>query len=199
MAYKKYFFDFDYYGVDFYEEEVTTELQQGRAATADGSHTEEVIGILKELSYMNAVLDHNYNRPMKSDTRGNPQEPAQEEEEPVFQKPTTYYRKLKFTPEQLLELDRVFEETQYPDALQRKELAKLINVEEYTVKIWFNKRRAKIRKHQKALPCTNILPDKQNYFPMRVLKETKNVVVLQEPPVDEFFCSQPHVGHPNWQ
>lgn len=119
MAYKKYFFDFDYYGVDFYEEEVTTELQQGRAATADGSHTEEVISILRELSYMNAVLDHNYNRPMKSDPRGNPQEPARAEEEAVFQKPTMYYRKLKFTPEQLLELDRVFEETQYPDALQR--------------------------------------------------------------------------------
>ncbi|XP_028621536.1 rhox homeobox family member 1-like [Grammomys surdaster] len=204
MAYKKYYFDLDYYGVDFYEEEVASELQQGKAATADGNHTEEVLSILKELSHMNAVIDHNYNRPMKSDTRRIPSEPTQEEddeeEEPVFQKPTKYCRKqYKFTPEQQLELDRVFEETQYPDALQRKELAKLINVEEYNVKIWFSNRRAKLRKNQKALPCTNILPDKQNHFPLKVLKETKNVVVLQEPLVDEFFCCWPHVGHPNWQ
>nr|XP_034340763.1 rhox homeobox family member 1-like [Arvicanthis niloticus] len=204
MAYKKYYFDLDYYGVDFYEEEVASELQQGRVATADDNHTKEVLNILKELNYMNAVTDHNYNRPMKSDTRGNPHEPTQEkeveEEEPVFLKPTNYCRKqYKFTPEQQLELDRVFEETQYPNALQRKELAKLINVEEYTVKIWFSSRRAKLRKNQKALPCTNILSDKQNYFPLKVLKETKNVVVLQEPLVDEFFCCHPHVGHPNWQ
>ncbi|XP_052026286.1 rhox homeobox family member 1-like [Apodemus sylvaticus] len=201
MAYKKYYFDLDYYGVDFYEEEVTSEFRQGRAATAGGSHTEEVIGILKELSHMNAVIDHNYNRPMRSDTRRDPQERTQEEkEESVFRKPTKYCRKqYKFTPEQQLELDRVFEETQYPDVLQRKELAKLINVEEYTVKMWFSNQRARLMKNQKALPCINTLPDKQNCFPLKVLKETKNVIVLQEPLADGFLCCQPHVGHPNWQ
>ncbi|XP_021009445.1 short stature homeobox protein 2-like [Mus caroli] len=202
MAYKKYYFDVDNYGVDFYEEEVASEIQQWRSATTDDSHGEEVVGILKGLSYMNVVLDHNYTRPMKSDTCGKPLEPAQEEEEeePVFQKPTKYCRKqYKFTPEQLLELDRIFEETQCPNTLQRKEIAKLMNVEECTVKIWFCNQRAKVRKHQKVLPSTNTLPDKQSCFPRKVLKETKNVVVLQEPLADEFFCCQPHVSHPNWR
>lgn len=119
MACKKYYFEHDYYGVGFYEEEVTTKLQQGGAATANASHTEEVAGILEKLGHLNAVTDHNYNRG-ENNIRGKPGEPAHGGQEWGFRKPMRYSRKqYKFTPEQVVELDRVFEETHYPDALKR--------------------------------------------------------------------------------
>ncbi|CAH6779922.1 LOC691272 [Phodopus roborovskii] len=200
MAYTKYYFNQDYYGVDFYEEEVTTELQQGRAATVNASRTEEIASILEELGHLNAVIDHNYNRERKNIIRRKPRVPTQGGQERVIRKPTRYCRKqYKFTPEQVLELDRVFEETHYPDAVKRKELAELINVEECTVKVWFNNRRAKLKKHQKALTQKSTLPSKHNRFSLKILKETKSVIVLQEPLRDGVFCYQPHAGHPNWQ
>ncbi|XP_021090383.1 rhox homeobox family member 1-like [Mesocricetus auratus] len=201
MACTKYYFSRDYYGIGFYEEEVTTEPQQGGAAKSNASRSEEVAGILEELGHFNAVTDHNYIREVKNSIRGKSREPARGRREPVFRKPTTCCRKQnKLTPEQTVELDRVFEETHYPDALQRKELAELLNVEECTVKVWFNNRRAKLRKHQKALLRKSIIPSKQNHFSnLKILTETKNVVVLQEPLWDEVFCYRPHAGHPNWQ
>lgn len=115
MACKKYYFDQDYYHVDFYEEEVT-ELQEEKAAAASSSHTESVV----ELGHLNAMMDHNYNREDKDGTHGESCEPAQEGQDPVFKKPSIYFRKqYKFTPEQIIELDRVFKETQYPDAVKR--------------------------------------------------------------------------------
>ncbi|KAL1766119.1 rhox homeobox family member 1-like [Sigmodon hispidus] len=196
MACKKYYFYHDYYGVGFNEEEVTTEVVQGNAAAGSASDNKEVAGILEELGHLNAVIDHNYNREEKISN----DEPEQAGKEPVFRKPIRYCRKqFKFTPEQVLELDRVFEETQYPDALKRKELAELINVEEYTVKIWFNNRRAKLRKDERALIRRNILTGQLSHFPLKILKETNSVIVLQQPLGDRFFHYEPHEGHPNWQ
>ncbi|XP_076417992.1 uncharacterized protein LOC102921407 isoform X2 [Peromyscus maniculatus bairdii] len=162
MACKKYYFEHDIYGVGFYEEEVTSELQQRRATAANASHSEEVAGILEELGHLNAVIDHNYNREEKNSTRGKSRQPVQGRQEPVFRKPTRCCGKpYKFTPEQLLELDRVFEETQYPDELKRKELAELIDVEECTVKDCFPTR--KINHHKisgnQACRCTSWYPD----------------------------------------
>ncbi|ERE64059.1 rhox homeobox family member 2-like protein [Cricetulus griseus] len=168
MACKKYYFEHDYYGVGFYEEEVTTKLQQGGAATANASHTEEVAGILEKLGHLNAVTDHNYNRG-ENNIRGKPGEPAHGGQEWGFRKP------------------------------MRKKLAELINVEECTVKVWFNNRRAKLRKHQKALIQKSTFPSIHNRFSMKILKETKNVVVLQEPLRNGFFCYKPHASHPNWR
>ncbi|OBS69224.1 hypothetical protein A6R68_02235, partial [Neotoma lepida] len=121
MAYEKYYFEHDYYGVGFYEEVVTSELEQGKAAAANASHSEEITGILGKLSHLNAGTDHNYNREEKNSTRGKSRERVRGKREPVFRKPTRCCRKYcqrqyKFTPEQVLELDRVFKETHYPDA-----------------------------------------------------------------------------------
>ncbi|KAL6083110.1 hypothetical protein STEG23_004268 [Scotinomys teguina] len=149
MESEKYYFEHDIYGIGFYEEEVTSELQNRRAAAGN---SEEVAGILEYHSHVNAVIDHSYSRIEKNSTCGKSCQLAQGRQEPVPREPTKDWRKLyKFTHEQLFELNRVFQETLYPNKCKRKELAELIDVAEHTVKVWFHKQRSKFKKDQMAI------------------------------------------------
>ncbi|PNJ74102.1 rhox homeobox family member 2 [Pongo abelii] len=63
-----------------------------------------------------------------------------------------------FTPLQLQELERIFQRKQFPSEFLRRRLARSLNVTELAVQIWFENRRAKWRRHQRALMARNMPP-----------------------------------------
>nr|XP_042125065.1 homeobox protein Rhox13-like [Peromyscus maniculatus bairdii] len=64
----------------------------------------------------------------------------------------------QFTLGQVEEMEKMFKETQYPDALARKELAQALSVTEVKVQTWFVHRRAEERKSERSVELQNIPP-----------------------------------------
>ncbi|XP_043315849.1 rhox homeobox family member 1-like [Cervus canadensis] len=56
----------------------------------------------------------------------------------------------KFTAMQLRELEELFQETEYPDLLTRREIARRLGVTDTRVQVWFKNRRAKNRRNERA-------------------------------------------------
>ncbi|XP_037054696.1 homeobox protein Rhox13-like [Peromyscus leucopus] len=94
----------------------------------------------------------------QNDSEESSRDPNSSSSEPHQEEPKRRRTTFQFTLGQVEEMEKIFKETQYPDALARKELANALNVTEVKVKTWFVNRRAEERKSARRVILQSIPP-----------------------------------------
>ncbi|XP_008052642.1 rhox homeobox family member 1 [Carlito syrichta] len=159
-------YDSDYYCLEVYEIEIkpVRELTAAREVALEAGE-----GASRAISNMLPVDANQENVNQGGDGSQVPEEPNQAVGPRPFNQQRI--RRIRFTPWQRQELERVFQQTQYPDAFTRRNLAIRIGVTDTKVQVWFKNKRAKCRRNQRELMLVNAPPAEPEFFLLIVMDD----------------------------
>ncbi|KAL6093988.1 hypothetical protein STEG23_033152 [Scotinomys teguina] len=171
-----------YYHLEGYEEDSSPHCEREAAANVGGSVYEGALslddsenqqgnvnqgGHMSPYNSLGPEGDHSNQVPMEED----PEEPDILLPEVPRRQPRRHQIQFHFTEWQVQEMETIFQETQYPDVLTRRVLARNMNVPEAKVQTWFNNRRAKQRASEKKAMLRSAPPGIQDHICMMDVEE----------------------------